>query len=517
MLDNVKINNNPIKIKRALISVYDKTNIEKLANCLIENECEIISTGGTSEFLKKYNVPVTDLDEFTGFPEIMDGRVKTLNPKIAGGILGLRDIHNSEMKNNSIKMIDLVVCNLYPFAETILQKNCTLETALENIDIGGPTMIRSSAKNVGWTCVVVDPSDYSILSDQIDSDGSLSYEFRTKMSKKAFSLTAQYESTIDKYLSEDILPNKLNLSYTKYQNLRYGENPQQKSSVYIDNSSTLGILNSHIHQGKELSYNNIMDADAAVSCITEFNDPACVVIKHANPCGAAISNNIESAFKMAIEADKLSAFGGIVALNRECSQNVANYLKDFFIEIIIAPSFDEDSLNILSSKKNLRVIQLNDINNFKSSISVRNIHGGLLVQEEDNIVINPNLLQCVTTKTVNDSLYKTISFGWSVLKYIKSNAILVAKDCTTLAIGAGQVSRVDSVDIAINKLKGDVENAVLFSDAFFPFRDSLDKLAETSIKTVVQPGGSLRDNEVIDACNEHGISMLFTDVRCFKH
>ena len=334
MLNDITINDKPIKINRALISVYDKTNVEKLAQTLIKKDCEILSTGGTSEFLKKHSIPVKELNDFTGFPEIMNGRVKTLNPKVAGGILGLRDIHDSEIKNNNIQMIDLIVCNLYPFAETISQANCSLAMALENIDIGGPTMIRSAAKNIGWTCVIVDPKDYSELSHQLDG-GTLSFEFRTKMSRKAFSVTAEYESTIDKYLSGDLLPDKLNLTYTKFQDLRYGENPQQKSSVYIDNSSSLGILNSQIHQGKELSYNNIMDADAAVSCLAEFNDPACVVIKHANPCGSAISNDIDKAFKMGIEADKLSAFGGIVALNRECSTSIANYLKEFFIEILI--------------------------------------------------------------------------------------------------------------------------------------------------------------------------------------
>ena len=516
MLNDITINDKPIKINRALISVYDKTNVEKLAQTLIKKDCEILSTGGTSEFLKKHSIPVKELDDFTGFPEIMNGRVKTLNPKVAGGILGLRDIHDSEIKNNNIQMIDLIVCNLYPFTKTISQANCSLAMALERIDIGGPTMIRSAAKNIGWTCVIVDPKDYSELSHQLDG-GTLSFEFRTKMSRKAFSVTAEYESTIDKYLSGDLLPDKLNLTYTKFQDLRYGENPQQKSSVYIDNSSSLGILNSQIHQGKELSYNNIMDADAAVSCLAEFNDPACVVIKHANPCGSAISDDIDKAFKMGIEADKLSAFGGIVALNRECSTSIANYLKEFFIEILIAPSFDKSALNILGVKKNLRIIQLNNIENFKSAVSLRNIHGGLLVQEEDSIVINPNLLKCVTQKNVNNNLFKTISFGWSVLKYVKSNAILVAKDCTTLAIGAGQVSRVDSVDIAINKLKGNVENAVLFSDAFFPFRDSIDKIAKSGIKTIVQPGGSIKDDEVVDACNEHGIAMLFTGSRCFKH
>ncbi len=517
MLKDVTINNEPIKIKRALISVYDKTNVEKLAESLIKNDIQIISTGGTAEVLIKNEIPITKINDFTGFPEIFDGRVKTLNPSIAGGILGLRDVHDNEITANRIEMIDLVVCNLYPFVETISKDGCTLSTALENIDIGGPTMIRSAAKNVGWTCVVVEPSDYTLLIEQIDNGGNISYNFRSAMSRKAFSMTAQYESSIDKYLTNDELPDKLNLSFTKFQDLRYGENPQQKSSVYLDNSSHFGILNSQIHQGKKLSYNNIMDADAAVSCITEFSKPGCVVIKHANPCGAAIGNNIDEAFVRAIESDKLSAFGGIVALNKECTAGIANYLKDFFIEIIIAPSFSTEALDIFSTKKNLRVIELNDIDDFKSSTNLRHIHGGLLVQEEDGVLLKIDSLETVTKTLTTDSINETLSFGWSVLKYIKSNAILIAKDCSTVSIGAGQVSRVDSVNIALSKLPENIDNAILFSDAFFPFRDSIDQIAKAGIKTVVQPGGSVRDAEVINACNEHDITMMFTGYRCFKH
>ena len=516
MLDNVQINQKPITIRRALISVYDKTNIDQLAKSLINSNCEIISTGGTSKALKKYNVPITDLNDFTGFPEMMDGRVKTLNPKVAGGILGLRDIHSNEINQNNIQMIDLVVCNLYPFARAIQQDNCSLANALENIDIGGPTMIRSAAKNVGWSCVVVDPKDYSLLTEQLNKDGSLSYEFRAEMSRKAFSITAQYESNIDRYLSHGALPEKLNLSYTKFQDLRYGENPQQQSSAYQDGSA-YGILNSRIHQGKQLSYNNIMDGDAAVSCLTEFNDPGCVVIKHANPCGAAISDNIDNAFTRAIEADKLSAFGGIIALNRECTKFIANYLNNFFVEIIIAPAFSKGALDIFKNKKNLRVVEIHNLHDFKSDTSIRNIHGGLLLQQEDEIVLAPDTLKTVTQSTVDESLINTACFGWSVLKYIKSNAILIAKDCATLSVGAGQVSRVDSVDIAINKLNGNLDGAILLSDAFFPFRDSIDKIAQAGIKTIVQPGGSVKDREVIDACNEFGIAMLFTGSRCFRH
>ena len=517
MLNDVTINERPIKINRALISVYDKTNVVELSEKLHALNIEIISTGGTADTLKQSDIPVTDLNNFTGFPEIMDGRVKTLNPLVSGGVLALRDIHDSDVVENNIQYIDLVVCNLYPFAKTIAQENCSLSMALENIDIGGPTMIRSAAKNLGWVCVIVDPGDYNDLIQCLDSDGTISYDFRTQMAKKAFTATAQYESMINQYLSDDEFPDQLTVTYKKFSDLRYGENPQQKSSVYINEQSTAGILNSTIHQGKELSYNNIMDADAAVSCITEFNDPACAIIKHANPCGAAISDNINDAFSKALAADRLSAFGGVVALNRECGKDIATQLKDFFIEIIVAPSFTDNALDIFSNKKNLRVIELNNLKQFKEATAVRNIHGGLLLQQDDAYVLSVDQLKSVTNDLIHTSDHQTILFGWSVLKYVKSNGILIVKDGATIGVGAGQVSRVDSVDIAISKSKNQLDGAILLSDAFFPFKDSIDKIAACGIKTIIQPGGSVKDQEVIDACNEYSIAMAFTGARCFKH
>ena len=351
MLNNLKLNKDPIKIKRALISVYDKTNIVDLATKLNGVGVEIISTGGTSESLMHSNIPVTELDSFTGFPEILDGRVKTLNPLIAGWVLSLRDIHHTEVKEHNIKFIDLVVCNLYPFGKTISQEDCTLSKALENIDIGGPTMIRSAAKNLGWVCVIVDPNDYADLIHCIDSDGEVSYDFRLAMASKAFATTSRYETMINNYLNTETFPDQMDLTYKKYSDLRYGENPQQKASVYKNEQVSTGILNSTIHQGKELSYNNIMDADAAVSCVVEFDKPACAIIKHGNPCGAAISENINDAFNKALAADRLSSFGGVIALNQECSEEIALELNDFFIEIIVAPSFSSKALDLFSNKK----------------------------------------------------------------------------------------------------------------------------------------------------------------------
>ena len=516
MLKNVSINNEPIMVKRALLSVYDKSNIVELANSLHENNVEIISSGGTASELRSSDIPVVEVNDFTGYPEIMDGRVKTLNPHIAGGILGLRNMHAIEAQENNIKSIDLVVCNLYPFLETVKRDDASYADALENIDIGGPTMIRSAAKNVGWVCVVVDPKDYKELITFIENDEGLPYDYRSKMSRKAFSITAEYESTISNYMSLDTLPDTLNLTFTKFQDLRYGENPQQKASVYKNSLSKSGILNSTIHQGKELSYNNIMDADAAVSCLTEFDQAGCVVIKHANPCGAAVSENIYDAFKKALDADRLSAFGGIVALNRQCSSKIAEVLKDFFVEIVIAPSFTVNALDLLSSKKNLRVIELESLDNFSKKSSLRNINGGILVQESDTFSLDAQSMKLVTNTPIPTAQYRTIEFGWSVLKYIKSNAILIVNDNATVGVGAGQVSRVDSVDIALSKSDNN-DGAILLSDAFFPFRDSIDKIAKSGIKTIIQPGGSKRDQEVIDACNEHSISMAFTGFRCFNH
>ena len=517
MLKNPIINTEPINIKRALISVFDKKNVIELATCLHEHGVEIISSGGTASEIDSNGISVIEVDEYTGFPEILDGRVKTLNPFIAGGILNLRDIHSMQTRENKINNIDLVICNLYPFLETIIQDDVSYADALENIDIGGPTMIRAAAKNVGWVCVVVDPLDYKELMSHIRNGTGLPFDYRSKMSRKAFSITAEYESTISQFMANEHLPDTLNLTFKKFQDLRYGENPQQMASVYQNNLSTTGILNSTIHQGKDLSYNNIMDADAAVSCVSEFKQPGCVVIKHANPCGAAVSDNVYDSFLKALNADRLSAFGGIVALNRECTTEIAKELSDFFIEIIVAPSFTKESLEIFSSKKNLRVIELVSLDGFNDKTSVRNINGGLLLQETDTFTVDAKSLKIVTDSKISPNTYGTIEFGWTVLKYIKSNGILIVKNNATLGVGAGQVSRVDSVDIAITKASGDIKDSILLSDAFFPFRDSIDKIAKSGIRCIIQPGGSKRDQEVIDACNEYSIAMAFTGARCFNH
>ena len=518
MIEKPKINRDPIQIKRALISVYDKTDIFDLAKVLHDNQIEILSTGGTSIALRENNIPVQDVSDYTNFPEIMDGRVKTINPLVEGGILGLRDIHEDDAKSNSIKWIDLVICNLYPFSETINRTNCDLPLALENIDIGGPTMIRSAAKNLGWVCVLVDPSDYKSISSELNKSGTISFSTREKLASKAFGHTAEYDTMIYNYLHSESLPNILNLSYTKHSHLRYGENPHQSAASYtVYGNSDNNILNATIHQGKKLSYNNIMDADSALACVREFHKPTCVIVKHSNPCGVAIGKNLLEAYNNAFNADSISAFGGIVALNKQCTADVAEAIINVFAEIVLAPSFDDDALKIFSKKQNLRILSIGNLNVRKPKIEVRNIDGGLLAQDTDIKNLTENDLQVVTQAQPSKSDIKTALFTWKVLRHAKSNGILIAKDNITVGLGAGQVSRVDAVSMALQKGGKNVAGGVLASDAFFPFRDSIDSLKDSGISAIIQPGGSIRDKEVIDACDEYNISMMFTGVRCFKH
>ena len=517
MLNNPSLNQKPIEIKRALISVFDKTGIVKVAQTLHGLGVEILSTGGTSAILKNKNIPVTDVSDYTGFPEIMDGRVKTINPLIEGGILGLRDRHIKDASENRIKWIDLVICNLYPFSDVITKEGSSLSKEMENIDIGGPTMIRAAAKNLGWACVVVDPADYTTIIDEVKT-GKISYETRKKFSVKAFGHTAKYDVIIHNHLYSGDFPNDLSLTYEKHSELRYGENPHQVASVYkITNNQSGGILNAKIHQGKTLSYNNIMDADAALSCLREFDKTACVVVKHANPCGVSEGKNVLDAYKRAFNADRLSAFGGIVALNKRCTREVAEEINSVFVEIVLAPSFHDGALEIFSKKKNLRVLEFGKVKKRVTGLEVRNLNGGLLVQGVDISKINKQELKVVTNIAPSKRDVDDMLFGWKALKHIKSNAILLVKNRTTVGVGAGQVSRVDAVDVAIKKAGENISNNILCSDAFFPFRDSIDKIANTGIKAVIQPGGSIRDKEVISACNEHQIAMVFTGKRCFKH
>ena len=518
MLENPKLNTENVKIKRALISVFDKTNLAMLGKELNSRGIEILSTGGSASFLREKNIPVTDVSDYTNFPEIMDGRVKTINPMIEGGILGLRDKHESDATENNIKWIDLVICNLYPFSETISKIDCDQALALENVDIGGPTMIRSAAKNVGWVTVIIDPSDYERVLENINEENEINFETRSSLSSKAFGHTAQYDTIIHNYLKESTLSNDFTLTYKKHSDMRYGENPHQAASAFqIPGDKSNGILNAKIHQGKKLSYNNIMDADAALSCLKEFRSTACVIVKHANPCGVALGANMLDVYKRAFSADSISAFGGVIAINQPCDDLLAKEISKVFVEIILAPAFTKKSLDILSKKKNLRVLEVGNIEPRDQLLEVRNIVGGLIVQETDTSILSKNKLEIVTELEPSEEEINTMLFGWKVLKHIKSNGILIVKDNTTVGVGAGQVSRVDSVDIAIKKSGTEIKDSFLCSDAFFPFRDSIDKIAGSGIKAVLQPGGSIRDNEVISACNEHGIAMVFTGQRCFKH
>ena len=512
------MNKKNTSVNTALISVSDKENIIELGKGLTDLGVEILSTGGTAKALREGGVTVTDVSDYTGFPEIMDGRVKTINPLVEGGILGLRDKHEKEAEANGIRWIDLVVCNLYPFAETVRKPDVTLDRALENIDIGGPTMIRCAAKNVGWVGVVVDPADYSSVLAELQESNGLTFDSRNRLSTKAFGHTAKYDTLIHNHLKSEQLSDDFSLSFEKYYDLRYGENPHQQAAAYKDPMTTApNVLNATIHQGKKLSYNNIMDADGALACVKEFAEPACVVVKHANPCGVATGDDITDCFHRAFNADSMSAFGGIVALNQRCTTQIAEALRKIFIEIVLAPEFEDGALELFAKKKNLRVLEIGQFGARDPKLEFKYVDGGLLVQETDVSTITSENLSTVTKMKPSEQNSADMLFGWKVLKNVKSNGILTAKDNTTLGIGPGQVSRVDAVEIAVRKSGDNLEGAILASDAFFPFRDSIDTIADTGIAAVIQPGGSVRDEEVIAACDEHGIAMVFTGARCFKH
>ena len=517
MLDSLSLNQNPIKINRALISVFDKTGIIELAQSLHNHHVEILSTGGTAKTLQGAGLPVVNVSDYTKFPEIMDGRLKTINPLVEGGILGHRDKHSTDAQANQIQWIDLVVCNLYPFSDTISQENCDLSLALENVDIGGPTMIRSAAKNVGWVCVVVDVSDYNIIADEVAS-GEISFETRHNLSIKAFGHTAQYDTIVHNYLKHEDLSDDLSLTFVKHSEMRYGENPHQSAASYkIPGNTDRNIMNAMIHQGKQLSYNNIMDADGALACVREFDDPACVIVKHANPCGVATGNDLLDVYNRAFNADSLSAFGGIIAFNRICTKEVAESIVSIFVEIVLAPGFEPGALETFKQKKDLRILELGSFEKRATKLEIRHVDGGLLVQDIDTKILSRDDLNIVTKKEPDEKDIETALFTWRVLRHAKSNGVLIAKDNTTVGLGAGQVSRVDAVHMALRKGGEKVRGAVLASDAFFPFPDSINAIKDSGIKLVIQPGGSIRDREVIDACNEYGIAMMFTGTRCFKH
>lgn len=519
------MNEQAVKIKRALLSVSDKSGLIEFAKKLIELGIELISTGGTYQLLQENNIRAQEISAVTDFPEIMHGRVKTLHPKIHGAILGLRDEHEAVAHEHHIKWIDLVVCNLYPFAETIKKPNVLFDDAIENIDVGGPTMVRAAAKNMGWVSVVVSTQDYADIISELESNhAQISFDTRKKLAQKAFQHTAHYDAMISEYLWKQdtenlVFPEELSMGYHKLMDLRYGENPHQRASVYkTHHNQSVNILNAKIHQGKTLSYNNIADADAALNCLAEFDLPACIIVKHANPCGVASCADIADAFQQAFDCDSLSAFGGVVALNRVVTKELAEKLMTLFFEIIIAPSFSEEALEVFASKPNLRVLELGGLPKTKKFLKYRSVRGGMLVQENDYSKLDESALTCVTKTQATQAQIIAMQFAWKVVKHVKSNAIIITTDQVTLGIGAGQVSRVDAVDLAIKKSPKELLNqAVLASDAFFPFKDSIELIAKAGVRAIIQPGGSMRDQEVIDACDQYGIAMVLSGVRSFNH
>ncbi len=515
-------------IKRALISVSDKSGIVALARQLDSMGVEILSTGGTANMIREAGVAVILISDYTGFPEMMDGRIKTLHPKVHGGILGKRDDagHRDAMEKHGIIPIDLVVINLYPFEATIARPDCTLEEAIENIDIGGPAMLRSAAKNYHDVTVVVNPADYDrVLEEMKTNDGAVSLKTRKRLSRDAFALTSHYDTLISKYLSDKIegpfhFPPEFAQSFTKVQDLRYGENPHQFAALYRESQpAESDVVQAQQLQGKALSFNNYLDMNAAWELAMEFGTSASVIIKHSNPCGAACGSHQKEAFIKARETDPVSAFGGVLGFNRVVTaETMAEILKNF-VEVIIAPSYEPAALELCAAKKNVRVMTMPDspVECFRSRIDLKRIGGGLLVQSADEITLDPKTLKTVSKKQPDDSNLEALKFAWIVAKHVKSNAIVYAKDHETIGIGAGQMSRVDSARLAIEKAQKPVAGSVMASDAFFPFRDSIDAAAESGVSAIIQPGGSIRDAEVIQAADEHNLTMVFTGIRHFRH
>ena len=511
-------------IQRALISVSDKTGIIELAQSLASKNIEILSTGGTAKLLADNSIPVIEVSDYTGFPEMMAGRVKTLNPKIHGGILARRGLDEGVMADNDINPIDLVVVNLYPFQATIANPDCTLEDAIENIDIGGPAMLRSSAKNHASVTVVVDAQDYQMVIDEINTNGDTTLETRTKLALKTFEHTAAYDGAIANYLGkgEDGFSNTMNLQFNKVQSMRYGENPHQNAAFYVESNITEScVASSTQFQGKEMSFNNMADANAALECVRSFDAPCCVIVKHANPCGVAVRDNIHNAYLDAFKTDPTSAFGGIIAFNRPLDKDTAQDIIDKqFVEVIIAPSVDDDAKEVLLAKQNVRALECGDLSTAQPSLDYKRVTGGLLVQDKDLGIITEDDIKCVSKIQPTADQIKDLLFAWKVAKMVKSNAIVYVKNEMTIGVGAGQMSRVYSAKIAGIKAADEgliVEGSVMASDAFFPFRDGIDAAAEAGIKAIIQPGGSMRDNEVIEAADEHGIAMVLTGMRHFKH
>lgn len=509
-------------MKRALISVSDKTGVVEFARALTELDYEIVSTGGTAKALQAAGVAVTGISDVTGFPEILEGRVKTLHPSVHGGILAKgTPEHMAVLAEHNIKPIDLVVVNLYPFQATVAKPDVTIEDAIENIDIGGPTMVRSAAKNHDRVGIVVNPARYDSVIAELKESGELSLQTKRLLALEAFQHTAQYDAAISHYLSgafgADPFSGEIAFGGQKIQELRYGENPHQKAAFYRSGIPTSGtVANAKQLHGKELSYNNIVDVDAAWKLVNEFAQPAAAIIKHTNPCGTAIGETLSEAYRRAYEADSVSAFGGIIAVNRPMDKATAEQIVTTFMEAVIAPSFSEESLEILKTKKNLRLLEIGEkVPN--NELWIEKVSGGFLLQEMDNHNLKAEDLQVVTEKVPTEEQLKELIFAWNIVKHVKSNAIVVTKDGQSLGVGAGQMNRVGSANIAFTQAGEKCKGAVLASDAFFPFRDTIDAAAAAGITAVIQPGGSVRDQESIDACNEHGIAMVFTGVRHFRH
>jgi phosphoribosylaminoimidazolecarboxamide formyltransferase/IMP cyclohydrolase len=519
-------------IKQALISVSDKTGVLDLARALASLGVNILSTGGTAKLLAENGIAVTEVADYTGFPEMLDGRVKTLHPKIHGGILARRDFpeHAAAIAAHDIPGIDMVVVNLYPFVQTVAREHCTLEEAIENIDIGGPAMLRSSAKNHKDVVVLCDPADYQRVIDAVRTHGDVDYETRFALAKKVFAHTAQYDGSITNYftsLGQDrqhagrtSYPATLNLHFEKVQEMRYGENPHQSAAFYRDLQVPAGALANYRQlQGKELSYNNIADADAAWECVKTFDDTACVIIKHANPCGVAVGASVLEAYSKAFQTDPTSAFGGIIAFNHELDANAAEAVAKQFVEVLIAPSFSEGALKIFAGKQNVRLLEI-PLGSGLNQHDFKRVGGGLLVQAPDAKNVQLAELKVVSKKQPTQQQLQDLMFAWRVAKFVKSNAIVFCANGMTMGVGAGQMSRIDSARIAAIKAQNaglSLVGTAVASDAFFPFRDGLDVVVEAGATCVIQPGGSMRDQEVIDAADEHGVVMLLTGTRHFRH
>ena len=516
------LSENPLKIKRALLSVSDKTEIDILASALHKNGVELISTGGTASKIREAGLPVTDVTDITGFPECLDGRVKTLHPAIHGGLLARTSYQPDldELEQLEIQPIELVVVNLYPFREVISGENVTPATATEYIDIGGPTMIRAAAKNFAHVCVLSNPGQYQKFIEELNQSKEISFTSRRHFARNAFEHTAEYDAAISNYMAEienlDV-PDQLSISLPKSGALRYGENPHQKAAVYGSQSQYIDCFH-----GKELSYNNYLDINSALALMCDLGDhkPAAAIFKHTVPCGAAIDENLTEAYKKAFSTDTLSPFGGIVIVNQKLDPETAREIDKIFTEIILAPEFDEDSLKILTQKKNRRLVKIRQFPSGSDMMQIKSIFGGLLAQEEDHQLYNQNEFKVVTSRKPTEDEKKDLLFAWTIVKHVKSNAIVYAKNRQTLGIGTGQTSRVDSSEIAVQKAAKEnlsLENCVIASDAFFPFPDGIETAAAAGATAIIQPGGSIRDDQVIETANKNNMTMIFTGMRHFKH